>query len=151
MIRRPPRSTLFPYTTLFRSGITTHVRWVVQSSKKAAAPSTTQDRFAARNLPIPILRRFFPQLRTRSSNSEAAREVRCKGLRAAPWGTPVLVSARASQNRRWSAWCRHSGRLRRLLLVVRHDYDILVRPRLLQFQRLLERAVQPHIDILDGH
>src|SRR5207248_6304574 len=25
MIRRPPRSTLFPYTTLFRSGLTT--RW----------------------------------------------------------------------------------------------------------------------------
>src|SRR5258708_17914732 len=26
MIRRPPRSTLFPYTTLFRSGVT--VNWV---------------------------------------------------------------------------------------------------------------------------
>src|SRR3712207_8477353 len=25
MIRRPPRSTLFPYTTLFRSGVTGHV------------------------------------------------------------------------------------------------------------------------------
>src|SRR2546430_15100558 len=25
MIRRPPRSTLFPYTTLFRSSITTHM------------------------------------------------------------------------------------------------------------------------------
>src|SRR5258707_6158896 len=25
MIRRPPRSTLFPYTTLFRSILTTHV------------------------------------------------------------------------------------------------------------------------------
>src|SRR2546427_8784727 len=24
MIRRPPRSTLFPYTTLFRSGVMTH-------------------------------------------------------------------------------------------------------------------------------
>src|SRR2546430_12019928 len=26
MIRRPPRSTLFPYTTLFRSGLCAHVR-----------------------------------------------------------------------------------------------------------------------------
>src|SRR3712207_8233283 len=26
MIRRPPRSTLFPYTTLFRSGPAAHVR-----------------------------------------------------------------------------------------------------------------------------
>src|SRR5687768_17950635 len=27
MIRRPPRSTLFPYTTLFRSGFATTGRW----------------------------------------------------------------------------------------------------------------------------
>src|SRR5256885_12269942 len=27
MIRRPPRSTLFPYTTLFRSGVEAHL-WV---------------------------------------------------------------------------------------------------------------------------
>src|SRR5256884_698151 len=27
MIRRPPRSTLFPYTTLFRSGFLTTVMW----------------------------------------------------------------------------------------------------------------------------
>src|SRR5438067_10364888 len=26
MIRRPPRSTLFPYTTLFRSGLVEHAR-----------------------------------------------------------------------------------------------------------------------------
>src|SRR2546430_13012237 len=26
MIRRPPRSTLFPYTTLFRSGLERHLR-----------------------------------------------------------------------------------------------------------------------------
>src|SRR3712207_8946145 len=28
MIRRPPRSTLFPYTTLFRSGVGAHTRVV---------------------------------------------------------------------------------------------------------------------------
>src|SRR6202008_4592475 len=28
MIRRPPRSTLFPYTTLFRSGATTEARYL---------------------------------------------------------------------------------------------------------------------------
>src|SRR2546425_5701134 len=28
MIRRPPRSTLFPYTTLFRSNVEEGVRWV---------------------------------------------------------------------------------------------------------------------------
>src|SRR2546430_16314717 len=28
MIRRPPRSTLFPYTTLFRSWFADYVRWM---------------------------------------------------------------------------------------------------------------------------
>src|SRR2546422_1162843 len=36
MIRRPPRSTLFPYTTLFRSGRGGHVR----SLRRSAAPAT---------------------------------------------------------------------------------------------------------------
>src|SRR2546421_9331953 len=31
MIRRPPRSTLFPYTTLFRSLMTAQVRWSMTS------------------------------------------------------------------------------------------------------------------------
>src|SRR2546429_4066594 len=31
MIRRPPRSTLFPYTTLFRSRVATPSRWTVQA------------------------------------------------------------------------------------------------------------------------
>src|SRR3712207_8827287 len=35
MIRRPPRSTLFPYTTLFRS-----LKWVVWGSALAIAPFT---------------------------------------------------------------------------------------------------------------
>ena len=29
MIRRPPRSTLFPYTTLFRSGLALHERPII--------------------------------------------------------------------------------------------------------------------------
>src|SRR2546430_7229328 len=34
MIRRPPRSTLFPYTTLFRSGA--RANWLVASNLRAA-------------------------------------------------------------------------------------------------------------------
>src|SRR5438309_11123295 len=33
MIRRPPRSTLFPYTTLFRSRATTHWRYLEELKK----------------------------------------------------------------------------------------------------------------------
>src|SRR3712207_8611551 len=32
MIRRPPRSTLFPYTTLFRSAVI-HLAWLIQPSR----------------------------------------------------------------------------------------------------------------------
>src|SRR2546430_4138030 len=36
MIRRPPRSTLFPYTTLFRSGLWIRPRWDVHRRKDPA-------------------------------------------------------------------------------------------------------------------
>src|SRR5205823_9781496 len=36
MIRRPPRSTLFPYTTLFRSGVQTAVTRQTSEGKPAA-------------------------------------------------------------------------------------------------------------------
>src|SRR2546422_8634218 len=43
MIRRPPRSTLFPYTTLFRSALTAAERWLEEQtafwSKRADARS----------------------------------------------------------------------------------------------------------------
>src|SRR2546429_6517335 len=32
MIRRPPRSTLFPYTTLFRSAALYHERWEIENT-----------------------------------------------------------------------------------------------------------------------
>src|SRR2546426_6692637 len=39
MIRRPPRSTLFPYTTLFRSGILTQpVRKLLKTDRQDACP-----------------------------------------------------------------------------------------------------------------
>src|SRR5688572_31813433 len=50
MIRRPPRSTLFPYTTLFRSGRT--------ESKSERAESTTTSSWSTRRL----LRLLWQQL-----------------------------------------------------------------------------------------
>src|SRR5258708_19903023 len=40
MIRRPPRSTLFPYTTLFRSVRSPAVRWRTWRSRPMRAPNT---------------------------------------------------------------------------------------------------------------
>src|SRR2546429_9876601 len=56
MIRRPPRSTLFPYTTLFRSGLgllfpLPHRQWTPCISKLRHSParnSTTPDRKSTR-------------------------------------------------------------------------------------------------------
>src|SRR5260370_26273211 len=43
MIRRPPRSTLFPYTTLFRSGFDTHHLLTLQSTFPAMVESQSFD------------------------------------------------------------------------------------------------------------
>src|SRR3989441_10554439 len=44
MIRRPPRSTLFPYTTLFRSHITAHEVQEQASRHGGAEPRTVEGR-----------------------------------------------------------------------------------------------------------
>src|SRR5947199_7227495 len=41
MIRRPPRSTLFPYTTLFRSALCFHANAVQPSISAVSAPGGT--------------------------------------------------------------------------------------------------------------
>src|SRR2546425_9527416 len=52
MIRRPPRSTLFPYTTLFRSLLTLSLRWRGRrSAATRLAPGTTTARSLVRSLP----------------------------------------------------------------------------------------------------
>src|SRR3984893_1533334 len=49
MIRRPPRSTLFPYTTLFRSSATTRPRCNRTNSEVGSTKSTTsRDRKSTR-------------------------------------------------------------------------------------------------------
>src|SRR5262245_62867618 len=60
MLRRPPRSTLFPYTTLFRSRLTRRAR--------PRGNGERRDRFSGR-LPIPMQGRG-PDAATRSSFDE---------------------------------------------------------------------------------
>src|SRR2546422_5852903 len=55
MIRRPPRSTLFPYTTLFRSPCTTSTPVGASTTKHSTALTSancTSDVIASRRLPI---------------------------------------------------------------------------------------------------
>src|SRR3989442_6951506 len=60
MIRRPPRSTLFPYTTLFRSLarrrqrlIQAKVRSIIQRLGSTSKPAAS-DRFTISNFQVPV-------------------------------------------------------------------------------------------------
>src|SRR5258705_3217874 len=57
MIRRPPRSTLFPYTTLFRSPCPEHSRQTYVSSSESSSYSSTHvgARGARVRLPSPAV------------------------------------------------------------------------------------------------
>src|SRR2546427_9406862 len=69
MIRRPPRSTLFPYTTLFRSPSTGTRRWLVP-----APPSATRRRSRTTSRPR---RRDRKSTRLNSSHSQISYAVFC--------------------------------------------------------------------------
>src|SRR3712207_8650346 len=49
MIRRPPRSTLFPYTTLFRSGVDVHQLGVQRADAQRATCGRVSHRAAPRS------------------------------------------------------------------------------------------------------
>src|SRR2546423_2887093 len=64
MIRRPPRSTLFPYTTLFRSA---KVRRLLAITGSAAL---SEVEFEAQIVSEPQAGRFAPRIRLRTARSE---------------------------------------------------------------------------------
>src|SRR5256885_9724053 len=53
MIRRPPRSTLFPYTTLFRSTRISASSWRNNCASSASLPTSCSNRRGA--IPAPLL------------------------------------------------------------------------------------------------
>src|SRR2546430_12497697 len=80
MIRRPPRSTLFPYTTLFRSGRTTEDGERRTSKRYLLGRTTSTETVAAR--PAEIFRSVLPSAdrkstRLNSSHSQISYAVFC--------------------------------------------------------------------------
>src|SRR2546430_9572111 len=76
MIRRPPRSTLFPYTTLFRSGkgVVYITQGLAGSAVRADLPSTLLSAsFAVGDLPSQV--RIHPNGRTAYVSNQDARTV----------------------------------------------------------------------------
>src|SRR2546425_9156400 len=69
MIRRPPRSTLFPYTTLFRSG---RFPWVRRRRKRCASPAYARCAWSApkRRARLQIPRRESLSKRSEEHTSE---------------------------------------------------------------------------------
>src|SRR5690348_17812889 len=61
MIRQPPRSTLFPYTTLFRSGIPLHVI-PVEGGRKAEAERKQLDLLHDHKVDLVVLARYMQVL-----------------------------------------------------------------------------------------
>src|SRR2546425_7207653 len=76
MIRRPPRSTLFPYTTLFRSG----------PARRDAAPGAARD--ARRRQPA----------RAGVGCARGSRQRTPRGPRVTSRAGPVLVAARSEEH-----------------------------------------------------
>src|SRR3712207_9016512 len=73
MIRRPPRSTLFPYTTLFRSLLRGESRKVVFSGEAAARirPIANRAARAAKRLGVPECASGVDRKSTRLNSSHA--------------------------------------------------------------------------------
>src|SRR5690554_7243792 len=57
MIRRPPRSTLFPYTTLFRSQLLYHILYYWLGYLPLQSNSNTPDYLAGTPIPLPLFSR----------------------------------------------------------------------------------------------
>src|SRR5256885_11220878 len=59
MIRRPPRSTLFPYTTLFRSGVKSDLGWKRSVDENTVAAAFYQSAYTATFSAPPTAADFF--------------------------------------------------------------------------------------------
>src|SRR5256885_10745128 len=87
MIRRPPRSTLFPYTTLFRSG------FALAGSRFARAPALSQrerDNLSVIDSKLPIADRI------RGYGTDPIRFVNCHAVKT--WERTVRRSMRSEEH-----------------------------------------------------
>src|SRR5256885_4838729 len=98
MIRRPPRSTLFPYTTLFRSASLPYRLSITGQARAAASRSRAGDGFVTiRSAPtlivsVPPAARAWLRLSTMSATALARRHSRSR-LSARDWSRSTLWPA----------------------------------------------------------
>src|SRR2546426_11850330 len=90
MIRRPPRSTLFPYTTLFRSNVT-----VVPLDDSDSVPGTATPPFVNVTAPDPTL-----------AGSTGSENVTVTGVANGTFRAPLAGLTIRSEERRVGKECR---------------------------------------------
>src|SRR5437016_11439242 len=90
MIRRPPRSTLFPYTTLFRSTSITHAYSIVIGSKHITLNATggiqgdrSEERFS-RNAETDLVCRLLLEKKKKTATSACRSKRRRRETRVTP-------------------------------------------------------------------
>src|SRR5688572_32508387 len=77
LIRRPPRSTLFPYTTLFRSPDARRARVLAGGGRRPARPADRSPHPRRRALLLPAARADRKSTRLNSSHSQISYAVFC--------------------------------------------------------------------------
>src|SRR5438270_2332137 len=92
VIRRPPRSTLFPYTTLFRSGFRTARRWPPRSAPGRGGPRPRSPRSEEHTSELQSQSKLVCRLLLEKKKIDA-----CRQHGATPSGAPGAVSARATR------------------------------------------------------
>src|SRR2546421_8960505 len=102
MIRRPPRSTLFPYTTLFRSGPGGFIRDFSRQHFLNFFPLPQGHRSF---LPVTFLPADRKSTRLNSSHDQISYAVFClKKKKTDEWSTAAILTI---QVRRWSMYVHH--------------------------------------------
>src|SRR3989442_5120293 len=76
MIRRPPRSTLFPYTTLFRSGVSTCGRKVEIDMHSKGMDQTMLDLAVNSGMPVKLSPKYWAYRKDRKSTRLNSSHVR---------------------------------------------------------------------------
>src|SRR5437899_4557827 len=99
MIRRPPRSTLFPYTTLFRSRV---IGNPVRADISALPPPAA--RFAGRAGPVRILVIGGSRSEEHTSELQSLRHLVCRLLLEKKKKTKTSINTRIGMTVRMTEW-----------------------------------------------
>src|SRR5260370_4523694 len=90
MIRRPPRSTLFPYTTLFRSCCDSMLRWPPRAWRPASSPDS-QTRSEEHTSELQSHLNLVCRLLLEKKNLRMTRDKRCFEV---PWAPAAGIHQR---------------------------------------------------------